>query len=162
MVECGRGGVRYSALIVLSCLIASGCIGRVPLHKKQVRQMSEAERRARGRSAYDRARDRIAQVQKGMSQGDVQVAMGAVIAVEEHADGEKGGQRKLMDGFLCKLNPAPLQERWLFGYDEGTVELVGFGVEFERTAPDDNEWVVKRVDRSPQDDCPIVGDTYLE
>jgi len=156
-----RGACRRFALVLMCSLTVAGCIGRVPLDKKPVRQMSEAERRARGRVAYDHARDRVAQVQKGMSPGDVQVAMGAVIAVEEHSDGGKGGQRKLMDGFLCRVEPTPLKDRWLFGYDEGDVELVGFAVEFERADKDD-DWVVKRVDRAPQDDCPVVGDTYLE
>ena len=67
-----------------------------------------------------------------------------------------------MDGFLCKLSPAPLKERWLFGYDEGNVLLVGFAVEFVRSDADDDDWTVKRVDRSPADDCPVVGDTHLE
>jgi hypothetical protein len=97
-----------------------------------------------------------------MSTGQVQVAMGAVIAVEEHGDGASGGERKLMDGFLCRVEPTPLKDRWLFGYDDGNVELIGFAVEFERTDKDDNDWVVKRVDRVPQDDCPVVGDTRLE
>jgi hypothetical protein len=149
-------------MVMLSLVAMSGCIGRVSLDKKPVRQMSEAERRARSRVAFDRARERVGQVQKGMSPGEVQVAMGTVIAVEEHPDGEKGGQRKLMDGFLCKVSATPLRDRWLFGYDEGNVELVGFAVEFERADKNDDDWVVKRVDRSPQDDCPVVGDTRLE
>jgi len=156
-----RGAWRRVALILLSVFAVSGCIGRVPLDKKPVRQMSEAERRARSRVAYDHARERVSQVQKGMSPGDVQVAMGAVIAVEENADGGKGGQRKLMDGFLCRVDPSPLRDRWLFGYDDSNVELVGFAVEFERADKDD-DWVVKRIDRAPQDDCPLVGDTYLD
>lgn len=157
----GRGGVRSLMLVMVSLFAMSGCIGRVPLDKKPVRQMSEAERKARSRTAYDRARERAGQVQKGMSTGEVQVAMGAVIAVEEHPDGERGDQRKLMDGFLCRVNPTPLNDRWLFGYDEGNVELVGFAVEFERADKDD-DWTVKRVDRAPQDDCPVVGDTSLD
>ena len=156
-----RGACRHLAVVLMSSLAVWGCIGRVSLDKKPVRQMSEAERRARSRAAYDHARDRVGQVQKGMSPGDVQVAMGAVIAVEENPDGGKGGQRKLMDGFLCRVEPTPLKERWLFGYDEGNTELVGLAVEFERPDKDD-DWVVKRVDRAPQDDCPGVGDTDLE
>ena len=88
--------------------------------------------------------------------------MGAVIAVEEGPDGEKGGNRKLMDGFLCKVSGGPLRERWLFGYDEEGVVLVGFAVEFDRSDEDSENWVVRRVDRAPQDDCPIVGDTHLD
>ena len=156
-----RGADRRWAMVLMSACVLCGCIGRVSLDKKPVRQMSEAERRARSRVAYDRARDRVGQVRNGMSPGDVQVAMGAVIAVEEHPDGGKGGQRKLMDGFLCRVDPTPLKDRWLFGYDEDNVELVGFAVEFQRADKDD-DWTVKRVDRGPQDDCPIVGDTALD
>lgn len=68
----------------------------------------------------------------------------------------------MMDGFLCKLSPVPLKERWLFGYDEGNVELVGFAVEFVRTDANDDDWIVRRVDKSPEDDCPVVGDTHLD
>ncbi len=95
-----------------------------------------------------------------MSPEEVQAALGAVIAVEE-GEGGKGGQRKLMDGFVCRLDPTPLRERWLFGYDEGNVLLVGFAIEFGRQGPDD-DWAVRRVDRSPADDCPVVGDTHLD
>ena len=97
-----------------------------------------------------------------MSPAEVQATLGAVIAVEETEAGNGGGQRKLMDGFLCRLNPAPLKERWLFGYDEGNVLLVGFAVEFVRSNANDDDWIVKRVDRSPVDDCPVVGDTHLD
>jgi hypothetical protein len=96
-----------------------------------------------------------------MSPAEVQATLGAVIAVEEGPDG-KSGQRKLMDGFLCRLNPAPTKERWLFGYDEGNVLLVGFAIEFTRPDANDDDWVVKRVDRAPADDCPVVGDTSLD
>jgi hypothetical protein len=97
-----------------------------------------------------------------MSPAEVQATLGAVIAVEEGEGGE-GGQRKLMDGFVCRVSPTPLRERWLFGYDEGDVLLVGFAVEFVRDDPkDDGGWVVKRLDRGPNDDCPVVGDTHLD
>jgi hypothetical protein len=113
--------------------------------------------------AFERVRERVNGVREGMSPGEVQAVLGAVIAVEEGPGGEGGGgQRKLMDGFLCKMNPMPLRERWLFGYDEGNVQLVGFVVEFERRDEDDDEWIVRRVDPSPEDDCPVVGDTHLE
>jgi hypothetical protein len=97
-----------------------------------------------------------------MDPGDVQGVLGAVIAVEEGDGSGSGGRRKLMDGFLCRVNPGPLRERWLFGYDEGNVQMVGFAVEFVRQDADDDDWVVKRVDRTPGDDCPVVGDTHLE
>ncbi len=108
------------------------------------------------------ARERVGQVEKGMSAAEVQAAMGAVIAVEEGPEGKTNGHRKLMDGFLCKVAAGPLRERWLFGYDEGNVVLVGFAVEFERSDEDSERWAVRRVDRAPEDDCPIVGDTHLE
>ena len=67
-----------------------------------------------------------------------------------------------MDGFLCKVSAGALRERWLFGYDEGNVQMVGLAVEFARSDAEDDDWVVRRVDRAPGDDCPVVGDTYLE
>jgi hypothetical protein len=143
-------------------MVLPGCLSRYALDQKPVKQMSEAERRSRGPGAFERARERASEVRKGMSMAEVQVVMGAVIAVEEARDGEKIEQRKLMDGFLCRTNPSALKERWLFGYDEGNVMLVGLAIEFVRDDPDDDDWVVRGVDRSPQDDCPIVGDTHLE
>ncbi len=150
------------AVCVTMILVLWGCMGRYALDRQPVKQISEAERRSRSRLAYDRARERVQGVRKEMSPGAVQGAMGAVIAVEEGEAGGERGQRKLMDGFLCKLNPTPLKERWLFGYDEGSVLLVGFAVEFLRSDVDDDGWTVVRVDRSPADDCPVVGDTHLE
>jgi len=96
-----------------------------------------------------------------MSTGAVQAALGAVIAVEEAGGGERE-RRKLMDGFVCRVNPTPLKERWLFGYDEGNVFLVGFAIEFVRDDADSEDWAVRRVDWSPADDCPVVGDTHLD
>lgn len=157
----GRSGLLGVSLLALVGVL-SGCMGRYALDRKPVKQISEAERRSRSRVAYERARERVGEVRQGMSPVEVQAALGAVIAVEETEAGNGGGQRKLMDGFLCKLSPAPLKERWLFGYDEGNVLLVGFAVEFVRSDADDDDWTVKRVDRSPADDCPVVGDTHLE
>jgi hypothetical protein len=156
---------RYRCLVVafgIALLTLPGCMGRYALDRKPVKQISEAERRSRGRAAYDRARMRVQEIREGMSPAEVQAMLGAVIAVEEGGNGSNAGQRKLMDGFLCKVSPTPLRERWLFGYDEGNVLLVGFAVEFARSHADDDDWIVKRVDRSPGDDCPIVGDTYLD
>jgi hypothetical protein len=155
-------GVWGVAFGVLLALFSQGCMGRYALDRKPVRQLSEAEVKSRSRSAYDRARARVPDVQKGMSASEVQAALGAVIAVEETPDGAAGGQRKLMDGFLCKVNPQSLRERWLFGYDEGSVQLVGFAVEFGRSAADDDDWAVIRIDRNPADDCPVVGDRHLD
>jgi hypothetical protein len=150
------------AVCVLVAVSIQGCMGRYALDRKPVRQLSEAEVKSRSRNAFERARERAPSVQKGMAASEVQAAMGAVIAIEEGPDGVAGGQRKLMDGFLCKVNPQPLRERWLFGYDEGNVQLVGFAVEFGRSDPDDDDWAVTRVDRAPGDDCPVVGDTHLD
>lgn len=147
--------------ICIGMLAVSGCMGRYALDRKPVKQISEAERRSRGRIAYERARERVREVGEGMSPGEVQAALGAVIAVEEGEAGG-GGQRKLMDGFLCRLNPTPLKERWLFGYDEGNVLVVGFAVEYTREDAEDDDWRVKRIDRAPGDDCPVVGDTHLD
>ena len=148
---------------LMMMMTVEGCIGRYALDRKPVRQISEAERKSRGSVAFERVRERVNGVREGMSPGEVQAVLGAVIAVEEGPEGgEGGGQQKLMDGFLCKMNPLPLRERWLFGYDEGNVQLVGFVVEFERRDEDDDEWIVRRVDPSPEDDCPVVGDTHLE
>lgn len=143
-------------------LAIQGCMGRYQLDRKPVRELSEAEVRSRGRAAYDRARGRVAQIEEGMDPAEVQSVLGAVIAVEEGDHEGAGGRRKLLDGFLCRVSAGPLRERWLFGYDEGNVQMVGFAVEFTRSDADDDDWVVKRVDRMPADDCPVVGDTYLE
>ncbi len=154
-----------ASFVVLGCIVLlamQGCISRYQLDRKPVKQISEAERRSRSMVAYDRVRARVGEVREGMDPAEVQAALGAVIAVEEE-DGEGGGgKRKLMDGFLCKVAAGPLREQWLFGYDEGNVQLVGFSVEFARSDADDDDWVVRRLDRAPTDDCPVVGDTYLE
>ncbi len=156
------GGKRCGALVMGVIAIAmSGCMGRYALDRRPVRQISEAEQKSRTRSAYERARERVRGVREGMSPAEVQATLGAVIAVEAGESGREE-RRKLMDGFVCRVNPTSLQERWLFGYDEGGVLLVGFAVEFVREDAKDDAWVVKGVDRSPKDDCPIVGDTYLD
>lgn len=152
-------GVVVMGVVMLP---VQGCMGRYALDRRPVKQISEAERKSRGRVAFERARERVREVRPGMSPGEVQLALGAVIAVEEGPQGEGGAQRKLTDGFLCKLGPMPLTERWMFGYDEGNVQLVGFAVEFERPDADDDDWVVRRVDNSPEDDCPAGGDTHLD
>jgi len=146
--------------LAVALMTIVGCLNP-RLNREPVARMSEAQRRARNHAAYDRARERIPAVKGGMSPSDVEVAMGAVLAVEQAGD-KSGPERTLMDGFLCKVAPSPLTERWLFGYDEGNVLLVGFAVEFGRDKPDSNDWTVRRVERSPADDCPIVGDTRLE
>jgi hypothetical protein len=158
------GNGRNWSLKLLACGLAvigvQGCIGRYALDRKPVKQLSEAEQRSRGRAAFDNAREKVHEVREGMSPSEVQAAMGAVIAVEENGAGQ--GQRKLMDGFLCKVSPVPLKERWLFGYDEGNVQLIGFAIEFIRKHADDDDWFVKRLDPAPNDECPVVGDTHLD
>lgn len=146
----------------MSMVSIQGCMGRYQLDRKPVKQLSEAEVRSRGRAAYDRARGRAGEIREGMDPGEVQSVLGAVIAVEEGEGDGAGGRRKLMDGFLCRVSGGPLRERWLFGYDEESVQLVGFAIEFVRKDEDDDAWIVKRVDRAPGGDCPVVGDTYLE
>lgn len=162
MRVCANVGVFRSLVVIVVMMTVQGCMGRYALDRKPVRKISAAEQKSRERIAFERARERMREIRVGMSRVEVQATLGAVIAIEEGPEGESGDRRKLMDGFLCKLNPMPLRERWLFGYDEGNVELVGFAVEFERDDADDDDWVVRRVDNSPEDDCPIVGDTLLE
>ena len=154
--------LRKVMALLVAMMTIQGCMGRYALDRKPVKQISEAERKSRGRVAFERARERVRDVRDGMSPAEVQAVLGAIIAVEEGPEGENGGQRKLMDGFLCKLSPVPLRERWLLGHDEGNVELVGFAVEFVRTDANDEDWIVRRVDKSPEDDCPVVGDTHLD
>ena len=143
-------------------LTVQGCMAQYAVDRKSVKQISEAEQKSRSRVAFQRARERVREVRPRMSPGEVQAALGAVIAVEERPEGEKGGQRKLMDGFLCKVSSIALRERWLFGYDEGNVQLVGFTVEFERMDADHDDWVVRQVDYSPEDDCPAGGGTHID
>lgn len=160
MTSMGRNQCVRLVVAGLSVLAMQGCMGRYALDRKPVKQISEAEQKSRGRVAFEHARERVQEVREGMSPSEVQAAMGAVIAVEENTDGH--GQRKLMDGFLCKVSPVLLKERWLFGYDEGNVQLIGFAIEFVRKDADGDDWLVKRLDRSPGDDCPVVGDTHLD
>lgn len=156
-------GEKIGVILLLGvvALGGSGCMGRYALDRKPVKQMSEAERKSRSRAAYERARERVRDVREGMSPAEVQATLGAVIAVEEGESGERE-RRKLMDGFVCRVSSTALRERWLFGYDEGNVLLVGFAIEFVREDAKNDDWVVRRVDRAPADDCPVVGDTYLD
>lgn len=154
-------GMSLCVVMGALVLVIHGCAGH-RLDHKPVTQISEAERRSRSRVAYERARGRVAEVQAGMDPGEVQAVLGAVIAVEEGGGKSGGGRRKLLDGFLCRVGAGPLRERWLFGYDEGNVQMVGFAIEFSRSDPNDDDWVVRRVDRTPSDDCPVVGDTFLD
>jgi len=78
--------------------------------------------------------------------------MGAIIAVPEQGEGGTG--TVVIDGLLCQVDPSARRRRWLFGYDDDGVVLVGFALEFQREDADDEEWLVTRIDESPEDDCP--------
>ena len=149
-------------LLGLVATAATGCFARDPLDPlaalghHAVSQIDQAERAARGRLAYEGARRRIERVRPKMSVAEVEVAMGAVVVRERRGDEEDEAglpRKKLVDGFLCSVAPSALRKRWLFGYDEGGVELIGFAVEFERDDPEGDDWVVRRVDREPGDEC---------
>ncbi len=140
---------------------ASGCFLRDPLDPhgaldhRVVENISDAERMAKSREAYERARGRVASVQNGMSVNEVETAMQALVVAQGHGEGEDkdGPRRKFVEGLLCRYEPVPLRQRWLFGYDEGGVELVGFVLEFTRASVD-ADWTVRSIDRHPTDDCP--------
>jgi hypothetical protein len=155
--------VRLISSVLLGLVAAAaGCFARDPLDPlgaldhQAVSQIAQAERAARSRVAYERARRRVERVKSGTSVAEVEVAMGAVVVREGRADEKDEGKlprEKLIDGFLCAMAPSALRKRWLFGYDEGGVELIGFAVEFERDDPEDEDWAVRRVDREPGDEC---------
>ena len=92
-----------------------------------------------------------------MSVAEVEVSMEAVVVAERRGnedDEMRLPRKKLVEGLLCEISSSARQQRWIFGYDEEGVELIGFAVEFERDNPEDEDWVVRQVDRSPDDDCP--------
>jgi hypothetical protein len=117
----------------------------------RVENVGAAETAARSRAGYERARGRIGELELGMKPRAVEAALGAVTAVAGSEDVE-GDSATVIDGFLCRVDVDPLRQRWLFGYDDGGVVLIGFAVEFEREDPDD-KWRLRRVDRTPSDDC---------
>ena len=141
---------------------ASGCFWRDPLDPhgelshRVAPSLTDAEQMAKGREAYERARGRVGRVQSGMSVAEVEAAMEAIVVAQgqEEQQGKDGPRRKFIEGFLCRYEPVPLRQRWLFGYDEGGVELVGFVLEFQRDDPESDKWIVRSVDRHPTDDCP--------
>lgn len=160
--------IRCAAVVALT-VTATGCaFMRDPLDPlgeldhRAVRNFSDAERMAHSRGAFERSRQRLARVQSGMSVAEFEVAMGAIVVAERtSADGDDDElpRKKLIEGLLCRRATSPLRARWLFGYDEDGVELVGFAVEFERDDPDREKWTVRGVDRNPADDCPDTLDT---
>lgn len=141
---------------------AGGCFFRDPLdphgalNHKVVTDLGDAERMAKGREAYDRARGRVGNVQAGMTVGEVETAMQAIVVAQGSGENEdkSAPRRKFIEGLLCRYEPVQLRERWLFGYDEGGVELVGFVLEFGREDPESDKWIVRSIDRHPTDDCP--------
>ena len=131
------------------------------LDHRTVSAFGEVQTMAQSRRAYDRARERVRMVRRNMSVAQVEVAMEAVVVTERRdpeADERDLPREKVIEGLLCTVDSSPLRRRWLFGYDEGGVELVGFGVEFERDDPGDDDWWVHHVDWEPQDDCPEGGE----
>jgi hypothetical protein len=161
-----RSGIEWTArrVLVFSLLAvaATGCFWRDPLdphgalNHRVVGDIGDAEQMAKGREAYDHARGRVSNVQSGMSVAEVETAMQAIVVAQGRGDtGDKDGpRRKFIEGLLCRYEPVPLRQRWLFGYDEGGVELVGFVLEFSREDADSDRWTVRSIDRHPTDDCP--------
>ena len=136
---------------VIAAVLLAGCSGSRP-PEVRVDSLSDAEVKARSRAGYERARARIGELEEGMRPRSVQSTLGAVTAV---AGGDaEAGEAIVMDGFLCSVDPDPLHRRWLFGYDDGGLVLIGFAVEFERSDPESDRWRLQRVDRTPSDDCP--------
>jgi len=156
-------GYRLCAALVaaIAVVLSMGCMRdpldpRGNLARRLVSALEPAERQAQGREAYGRAQMRSERVRPGMSVTAVEKVMGAFIAVEargEVDDEFRLPRRKLIEGFLCSVMPSALRNRWLFGYDEGGVEFVGFALEFERDDPEKGKWTLQRVDRKPNDDC---------
>jgi hypothetical protein len=154
----------YEIVAGLFLLAGSGCLFmRDPLDPlgaldhRTVHEFNGVEQEARGRVAYERARRRVQSVTAGMSVAEVEVAMGAVVVVERRGDDDDEMQlprKKLIGGLLCKVAPSARRQRWIFGYDEGGVELVGFAVEFERDDPEEEGWLVREIDHSPREECP--------
>lgn len=131
---------------------------RGKLDHRVVNDFAAAERITRSRHAFERARQRVGRVRSGMAIADVEIAMDAVVVTETHGNEDEGPRRKFIDGVLCRRDPSALRQRWLFGYDEGGVELVGFAIEFQRDDPEREKWTVRTVDSTPHDDCPEPGE----
>jgi hypothetical protein len=155
-----RGLARAVGVGMLGLLAMMGCAGRVRLEERPVVDLIRTEELARHRVAYERARGRVDGIERGMSVAEVEETMDAIVAIEqrEGADGEVIERRQtVVEGLLCMVNPSARVRRWLFGYDQDRVILVGFAIEFEREDPEEEAWVVRRVDGAPADDCGGIG-----
>jgi hypothetical protein len=160
-----HGCTTATCRFLVLCLVAgiAGCAfmrdpldPRGKLDHRIVRDFVDLERAAHGHEAFERARRRVEGVKTGMSMAEVEAVMDAMIVTEQRGNepDEESPRRKVVEGLLCDRDPTPLHRRWLFGYDEGGVELVGFALEFEREDPGDDDWTVRSIDRRPADDCP--------
>jgi len=163
------GGTTVCEIVASLFLLAgSGCLFmRDPLDPlgaldhRAVRELSQVEQEARGSAAYERARHRAESVTPGMSVAEFEAAMGAVVVVERRGNEDDEmhlPRRKVIGGLLCRVAPSGRRQRWVFGYDEGGVELIGFAVEFQRDDPEEEDWVVRRIDWSPSDECLTAED----
>src|SRR5262245_17575392 len=89
----GAGRGKRPALCVLALVAgASGCFLRDPLDPHGelghhvVQDLSDAEQRAKGREAFERARGRVGNVQSGMSISEVETVMQAIVLAQGHGD----------------------------------------------------------------------------
>ncbi len=121
--------------------------------------MVSAMERAESRDAYGRAEERSERLTRGISTAETEATMGAFTAVETRTGvGGKPLERRatVVEGRLCIRDISERRQRWVFGYDQGRVVFVGFAVEFERGDAGD-DWVLRRVDRQPDDLCESKG-----
>jgi len=147
-------------VLLAGCFFRDGLDPRGELDHRVVRNFEEAEQATHSRAAFERARQRVERVQAGMNVDDVETAMGAIVFTQQQGDkpDKDAPRQKFVEGLLCRTNPTPLRQRWLFGFDEDGVELVGFVLEFQRDDPDKEKWTVRSIDRKPTDDCPGAED----
>lgn len=157
-----RPAPRMLCVLTLLSMTAAGCFMGDPLDPRGeldhriVGNFADAERMSHSREAFERARERARRVQSGMTVAEAETALQATVLTEQRGtEKEKDAPRqKFIDGLLCRRNPSPLRQRWLFGYDEDGVQLVGFVLEFQREDPEKEKWEVRSIDRKPADDCP--------
>jgi hypothetical protein len=153
----GTRALGHWVLMTVAVFAMAGCVGGIQLDERMVPDFASAEDLARSRVAYGRALERLDGVDAGISMPEAERVMGAVIVVvsRKSENGEELQLReKLIEGRLCTVDVSLARRRWLFGYDEDRVVLVGFAIEFEREDPEGEDWVVRQVDRSPRDECP--------